>query len=215
MKNRLFLVLGIVFVFIIALLVAFSSQPDQKPSPSSSTDQTSSSLEPTAVPEPLDNLASLAMFPDLAFETSMDFTPNGDPRYPLTEGEVFHDDQGNAISPYWAAPVPATYDIYWPDDVPVELARVELQDIGGDFSFDNAEILLKPTPDSDWLPVSRLAITRQSAGESAHGAVYRHVYSFTPQTAVAVRVLFAKGCPKFPGRVYVADLDVFGSLLEP
>ena len=154
------------------------------------------------------DFASIEKFPDISFCFSEDLAPNGNSRFPLVEGNTVQDASGNPAATYWAATVPATYEITLPGKAVIH--RVEVLGPCGTIGIPECVVFLKRSRDGNWERPTGLVYEKRFAGTDEDGDMTKHVFSFDKTHAVGVLLGFAVGCERDPSLVHVRDIKVIG-----
>ena len=168
---------------------------------------------PTETPDPsVINFASLERYPQLEVAVSGDSRPDGDKTCPVADGKTILDASGQPVALYWSAPIPATYEISLPHNAFID--RVEIQTTGGDTALPECVLFVRKEFGGDWEKPRRLRLERRLDGADEDGDRIRYVFRFEDTPALTVRLGFARGSEKQPDRVRVADIDIFGRLVQ-
>ena len=171
-----------------------SSQPEVEPTP-----------EPTV--EELVNFASIEQFPTLSYSASEDLSPSGHLQVPLIENNNLEQGMEEPIATFWAATIPATYEISLPPKAVLE--RIEVQTTGGTTAFEECVVFVRQGAE-DWKRPQKLSLLKSFAGTDDDGDMTRFVFRFQETPATDVLLGFARGCERIPDQVRVHDIDILG-----
>lgn len=157
------------------------------------------------------DIASLPQFPDLKYTFAGTLPEMASPEVVLMDGAA-PITSVTSTGGLWSASVPASFEV----TVPLlgeafQMTRIEVTDPGGDKAIPECLVSLQIPGQPGWQRPPGVMGLRMQQGPGMKAEEGKSILAFKPVRATAVRIEFPKGGEGTPDRIYVTDIDIYGT----